>query len=197
MYTVANVMWWKTPVLLHEFCTTSMNADTSEESLLLLVACLVVSNSACHIEYLCSWDVWYLYGHKSSIWTFFNTGNEGHAGWTSLAPRLLHSHMWPKSWERARQQGKDWQPELFTCMYPSWGICHIYKFTVPVACVSLALAHSVNSPMLGVRNQYGSRVSIILALADKVLWRLRETADGWPYFLDNYLCHAQLSWGTV
>ena len=45
-----------------------------------------------------------------------STGNQGHAGWTSLVPRLLPSHMRPKSWERARQQGKDRQPELFT--YP-------------------------------------------------------------------------------
>ena len=58
MYTVTHHVI-KSPALLREFCTTSMNADTSEESPLPLVACLVVSSRACHIEYLCSWDVWY------------------------------------------------------------------------------------------------------------------------------------------
>ena len=56
MYTVTHHVI-KSPALLREFCTTSMNADTSEESPLPLVACLVVSSHACHIEYLCSWDV--------------------------------------------------------------------------------------------------------------------------------------------
>lgn len=36
--------------------------------------------------------------------TYFS--NEGHAGWTSLVPRLLPSHMRPKSWERAGNKAK-------------------------------------------------------------------------------------------